>query len=256
MDEAALRRRVEEASLNGWPALRQLLFDGWVLRFSEGHTRRANSVTPLAAGRHDLEEKIAQCEALYEQAELPPIFRVTGLAEPGLDAALDARGYAPAEDPSRVLYMDFARHAPLKSDALALDGYPGYSWSTAHARASSNDAETQSAQRKILQALALPAVFTAVRGTDGHFGSLAFGAVHDRIVCVNLVVTHPAHRRQGLARHAVSAVLSWARDHAGAAGACLAVVAANTPAVALYRGLGFDTELYRYHYRRRVALTE
>lgn len=253
MGEADLQRRVEEASLNGWPALRQVLFDGWVLRFSEGHTRRSNSVTPLTTGRHDLGDKIAQCEALYEQAGLPPIFRVTGLAEPGLDAALDTRRYTPAEDLSCVLYMDFARHAPQRGGAFARGDRPTYDWLTAHTRATGNDAETQSAQRKILHALALPAVFTAAHGTDGRFGSLAFGAVHDRIVCVNLVVTHPTQRRRGLARAAVSEVLSWARDGAGAEGACLAVVAANAPAVALYRGLGFDTELYRYHYRRRIA---
>ncbi|WP_246757367.1 hypothetical protein [Methylobacterium sp. OT2] len=35
----------------------------------------------------------------------------------------------------------------------------------------------------------------------------------------------------------------------GARAACLQVVAANTPARALYRALGFERELYRYHYR-------
>ena len=253
MSEADLRRRVEEASLNGWPALRQVLLDGWVLRFSEGHTRRSNSVTPLTTGRHDLAEKIAQCEVLYARRGLSPLFRVTGLAEPGLDAALDAQGYAPAEDPSCVLFMDFARHTPSTCDAALAEGQPCADWLAAHARATGSDAAAQGAQRNILQALALPAVFAAARGADGGFGSLAFGAVHDGIVCVNLVVTHPAQRRQGMARRAVSAVLSWARESAGAEGACLAVVAANMPAIALYRGLGFETELYRYHYRRKTA---
>jgi hypothetical protein len=33
------------------------------------------------------------------------------------------------------------------------------------------------------------------------------------------------------------AVVSWARDKIGAEGACIPVVATNTPAIALYRGL-------------------
>jgi N-acetylglutamate synthase len=95
-------------------------------------------------------------------------------------------------------------------------------------------------------------VFAGVRGADGRLASLAFGAVHDRTLCVNLVVTDPPQRRAGLARRAVTSVLSWARERMGAESACLAVVAANAPAVALYRQLGFTTELYRYHYRRRA----
>jgi ribosomal protein S18 acetylase RimI-like enzyme len=111
----------------------------------------------------------------------------------------------------------------------------------------------QGTYRQILKNLSIPAVFTAVRRDDGRLGALAYGAVHDGIVCVNSVVTNPDFRRQGLARRVIAAVLGWAQERCGATGACLAVVADNAPARALYRDLGFDRDVYRYHYRRRVV---
>ncbi len=32
-------RHIEEAALNAWLAMKQILFDGWVLRFSGGHNK-------------------------------------------------------------------------------------------------------------------------------------------------------------------------------------------------------------------------
>ena len=250
--QADLARRVEEACLNGWPALRHVVFDGWLLRFADGHTRRSNSVNPLAPSRCELRRKIAYCEILYARASLPTIFRISSNTEPGLDGALDSLGYGDREDETCVIHSDFTRHPPDRGAADLIEGAPSEAWLEAYARCSGNHAARE-AHRKILHALAVPAVFAAARASDGRLASLAFGAVHERIVCVNLVVTDPALRGQGLSRRTVSAVLSWARERAGAEGACLPVVASNTAAVALYHSLGFDAELYRYHYRRRAS---
>jgi ribosomal protein S18 acetylase RimI-like enzyme len=61
------------------------------------------------------------------------------------------------------------------------------------------------------------------------------------------IVTAPASRRQGAGRRLVGHILHWARN-AGATSAYLQVVAANAPAISLYRGIGFR-DAYRYHYR-------
>src|ERR1700730_7737001 len=89
-------KRIEEAGLNSWPALQQLLFDGWLLRFAQGYTKRANSVTPLYPSLLPAEEKIARCEHLYKENQLPAIFRLLSFSGESqqLDQLLAQRGYS------------------------------------------------------------------------------------------------------------------------------------------------------------------
>jgi len=82
MTPEQLAWRAEETCLNAWPALRQVLLNDWVLRFSEGLTRRANSVNPLRGPRETGGGMIAACEALYQRRGLPTIFRLPSSSTP------------------------------------------------------------------------------------------------------------------------------------------------------------------------------
>ncbi len=255
--DPVLLRRVEEASLNSWPAPRQVLLDGWVLRFADGYTRRANSATPLDPGQDGpaaLSAKIAACETLYAAQGLPTLIRVRSFGDAALAAALDARGYT-AEGLSPVLWMPLGLGArsghPAKGVELS-EGQPGPGWLDTQARLSGCDV---AARARILDAVAIPCAFAGVRadGPGSPLASLAFGAVHGGMACLHMVATDPAFRRLGLSRRVVSALLAWARDRAGARDASLQVAAENAGALALYAGLGFRTELFRYQYRRQPA---
>jgi N-acetylglutamate synthase len=189
--DGALAHRVEEACLKGWPALQEIKLDGWLLRFAEGHTRRANSVNPLRQGSRDLREKIAECEAAYRAQGLPTIFRISALTESGLDETLSTLGYGPPEDDTCVLYRALDAGEFNGRDADICENAPSEQWLDAHARCTGSGKAAQRAQRKILEALSVPAVFAGIRAA-GNLASLAFGAVHDDLVCINLVVTDPA----------------------------------------------------------------
>jgi len=248
-----LARRADEAGLNALPAPRQVLLDGWLLRFADGCTRRANSVNPLWAGSAlGTDDRIRRCAALYAAQGLPCLFRVPSFQPPGLDAALDAHGYAPLEGDTRILFRPGLDGDGADGTGVELtEGQPGAEWLDAQARIAGDRARVANARRAILAGLAIPAAFGAVRlgGPDAPLASLAYAAVHDGLACVNMVATDPGARRRGLSRRVLLRLLAWARA-VGAEGACLQVAADNAAAIPLYEGLGFRTELYRYHYRR------
>lgn len=252
MDWDRLTTSVEEAGLNAWPALKEIFYDGWLIRLAEGQTRRTNSVNVLGPSSYPLAEKIRYCEAIYRAHDLPPYFRVRSDADPTLEAVLVAHGFR-AEDETRTLYMDFARTPPPEpSPAIRVElaeGKPSAAWLAAHARFSGRRPARDNIRNRLLDLVALPAAFAAARGESGGIASVAYGAVHDGIVSVQWVATDPDLRRSGLSRATLATLLGWAEQETGARGACLQVVADNWPAMRLYEALGFDRELYRYHYR-------
>ncbi len=74
---------LEELSMNAWPALKTHLYDGWVLRFANGYTKRANSVHPIYSSTLPVGEKITFCEGLYGREGLPTVFKLTHASRPG-----------------------------------------------------------------------------------------------------------------------------------------------------------------------------
>ena len=86
MQNDCLIQTIEELSMNAWPALQTMLYDGWVLRFANGYTRRANSVIPLYLSERETVEKIKVCEKVYKDQGLATTFKMTAESHPlGLD---------------------------------------------------------------------------------------------------------------------------------------------------------------------------
>ena len=244
-----LSASVEEASLNAWPALTEIFYDGWLIRLANGETRRTNSVNVIGSGTRALDEKIAHCERIYAAHDQPAYFRIRSIDDPLLEDVLEQRGYR-AEDDTKTLFMDFAVTPPETSPrAIEIrEGAPTEEWLSAHARFSGRPPPKDDTRRHLLNLVALPIAFAAARDDSGRIVSVAYGALHDRLVSLQWVATDPAQRRQGLSRATLSDLLMWAEKR-GAEGACLQVVAGNRPAVKLYESMGFSRELYRYHYR-------
>ena len=243
MAHSALEWRVEETCLNAWPALREVVLDGWLLRFSGGLTRRANSANPLRAVAH---ADLPDCETLYRRQGLPTIFRVLSLVDPAVDERLAAAGYT-AEGDSCVLYGDIRGIETARDPDVRLLPQAPPEWFAAMAALQNHTIEQAEAYRSIVGQIAIPTGFAAF-SMDRDFVALAYGAIHNRLLCYESVITDNRWQRRGYARRVITTLAAWAKEQ-GAEGACLKVEAANQPARALYDAIGLKTELYRYHYR-------
>jgi len=95
----------EELSMNAHPALQTQFFDGWVLRFANGYTNRANSINLLYQSSIGLKEKIAECEKRYFSQGLPAVYKLTDHTDLTIDETLDEMLYVKVT-PTYVMDMD------------------------------------------------------------------------------------------------------------------------------------------------------
>ena len=247
MPERALEWRVEETCLNAWPALGEVLLDGWVLRFSEGLTRRANSANPLGPVS---EVDLRGCETLYRRLGLPTTIRVLSLIDPSVDDRLAKAGYT-GEGESCVLYGSIEDIEAARDPDVRLVDEPTPEWFGAMAVLQNHSSDQAATYRRIVGQLAIPAAFAAL-SDEGGIVALAYGALHNGLLCYESVITDRLRRRRGWGRRIIKALAAWARDQ-GAVGVCLEVESHNAPARALYDAVGLKRQLYGYHYRRGPA---
>ena len=85
---------IEEKTMNAWPALQTIILDGWVIRFANGYTKRANSVNPIYSNDNNIDEKINYCENIYKNNNLSVIFKIIDCDEYKiLDSKLETLNY-------------------------------------------------------------------------------------------------------------------------------------------------------------------
>jgi len=241
-----LHRRLEEVAMNAWPALQQMLFDGWIVRFAQGYTRRANSVNPLFESHLDVVDKVVACERLCAAKELPTVFRLTPCASPPqLDQVLAQRGYR-VIDPTLVMHLDLQPAPVQDTPQVALREEALHDWLPIFCRLS----EEPLAQHRTHAAMLdlIPATRILVSLVDAEtVVACGMGVLEQDYFGLFSLVTTPQQRNRGYGTRLVVGMLQWAREH-GATQAYLQVVQNNTPARHVYTRVGFQ-EAYRYWYR-------
>ena len=236
--------RIEESALNAWPAPRQVIYDGWLLRFASGYTKRANSINPLYPSSIPFDEKIAHCERLYELAGLPPLFRLPEPFTPdGLIPALGKAGYT-AFDPTLVLGREIH----------ILDGDLGDvevrqmekdAWLCLRADLTGKSLAKWKKHGEILTTI-IPRKALFGLFANGKPLACGMGVVEGSLLGFFGVLTTLTERKKGYGRKIMQVLTNWGVKE-GANYGYLQVENDNEPAKAMYARLGFSL-IYKYTY--------
>ena len=250
-------REIEEASLNAWPARQQLVDDGWLIRFHDGYTRRANSVNPIhpsAADESELWKRVEKWERFYRERGRPAIFKITPLAQPPhLDALLAERGYryeAPTGVRIRSLVEPLSPPDAIPDGHAVIESILSDGWLESYTTFSATPPQTLAPMRAILENIA-PACCYVTQRADGVPVACGLGVLEGSLFGLYDIVTSPTQRGKGYGVHLLHTLLAWARE-SGASHAYLAVMDDNAPARRLYDKWGF-VEVYKYWYRVKEA---
>ena len=203
-----------------WPDVTVEHVGDWVMRAAppvDGRPRRrANSALAMGDPGIPLPEALERARAFSARHERPPLAVVELGSE--TEAALAALGWTPID-----LAPVHTQLAPVARTLRGFGGPPG-------------DARLEEHGDRV-----------EVRIGDGARGR---AAVEGDWLGVHGVLVDPAHRRRGLARQVVAALLEWGAER-GATTAWLHVESDNVSAIGLWEGIGFRT----HHDHRYVAPT-
>jgi ribosomal protein S18 acetylase RimI-like enzyme len=250
--DPALLSRIEDAGLNVSAPPEQRWFDGWLLRFSPGKAKRARCVNAVAGGVSSVADKLAFCSALYQQADLPLLVRITPFSQPAdLDAQLAAAGMSKIDD-TRVMVCPLlaALSPPAVPEGIRIKQVDSLNFAQTVGEFRGSPESQRAAQAKRLAESPVPFTAFVVQNAQGE--ALACGQVATESEFVGLydVYTASAYRSRGLAKMLCEHMLTSARGM-GATVAYLQVESDNHAARHIYRGLGFS-DAYAYHYRQAL----
>jgi len=249
-------QQVEALAARAWPAAEISELDGWRLRYTDGVTRRANSVWPnVNTHTMPLADKLAAVEAFYKARTLPSRYQICPVAQPAeLDNALSERGYAAVARTA----VQTAAATTILANTSPLRHHPEFAvevsetfdegWFAAYGSFAEEDRTGFAIRRTILQRI-VPSTGFALLQIGDQPAAVGLGVVEDGWLGIFCMGTAPHLRRRGAAHAILRTLTIWGQLY-GAQQVYLQVMDHNVAARLLYTRVGFAT-LYHYHYREQ-----
>ncbi|MHA1127008.1 MAG: GNAT family N-acetyltransferase [Candidatus Heimdallarchaeota archaeon] len=240
----------QSIATNNWPAKDLILMNGWILRVSEGITRRANSVLPLRYKGTNLDEDIDNVEKIYTDSKLSTVFQISDYYAPrNLHEKLLERNYrTEAESLSMVVPFHKLKEIEENPD-VTYECHEEQSdeFFDVMKKISNITSERFEGLKLIIDRI-LPSsrAFFLIRLRNNLVIGYALGVAEMRKVGLYNLYVHKDYRRMGLAQNLLLKMKEWGISK-GADGFHLCVQGDNAGAIDFYKKVGFK-EIFKYRY--------
>ena len=235
----------EELSMNAHPAIKTQLYDGWILRFANGYTNRANSINPLYPSAIPIEEKINLCEEIYMSQNLTTTYKLTPSSPQIIDDVLNKKGYE-VVTPTNVMVKALTATGAFKSKTTIVDKIDR-AWQENYFRLNGISDNLKIKTARAIQGNILNKTLCASIVEEDATVACGLCVIERGYAGLFDVIVDLNHRGKGFGFDICNSLLNNAAKM-GAKFSYLQVVADNTPAIALYNKLCFN-DCYQYWYR-------
>jgi N-acetylglutamate synthase len=197
MEQSKLIQKIEVLSLNALPAMQTQIYDGWVIRFADGYTKRANSIIPIYLSGENVKKKIFNCEQLYFARNDKAVYKMTPQAKPiNLDSVLEESGYV-LEGTTSVQVLNLAKtESPNETNVIKYDHLHD-DWFHGFCLLSNINDQDQTILKKMLGNIIQKTCFMLLTDEGGTETASGLGVLEDEYIGLYNIITHENFRNQG-----------------------------------------------------------
>lgn len=242
-----LINHLEEIAINAFPSIKSEIYDGWLLRFSNGYTYRANCINPLFDSNIDLSTKISYCENKYFSQGLPTIYKMTEFSLPELDGHLNKLGYQTRKQADIMILKLSQKDANEYMEEVVISEKIEDFWIDRFLELNGIKEQLKKSTARIMFSNIPNRIFCAYVKKNDIIVGCGLGVLERNYIGLFDIYVDENYRKQEIGKSICIAIIK-AGLMAGATNAYLQVASVNTAAIKLYEKLGF-LRLYTYWYR-------
>lgn len=241
-------QKIEELSMNALPALSTVLVNGWILRFANGYTKRANSINPLYPTSIDIMDNIKICDEIFRGNNQDTVFRFTEKEDNfEIDSILEKEGYI-YKDKTNVMLKSISNYEIDKgyTEGIVISENLNNEWFQAFTKMN-KIGEKNSLTLKEMLGKIIPTTYYCYLLEKEEIVAVGLGVAERGYVGIYDIYVGEEHRRKGFGYKIMENILYKAAKD-GCDYSYLQVVDSNEKAKSLYDKLGYKKQ-YSYWYR-------